>query len=165
MCDVILEVTKRKDGDRMKRLLKVLLILVLLAGVCGSAILIYQGHSNYQQLSKEHPLADRIAEVQDRDDYVSIEEISPYLIDATVSVEDKNFYSHNGVDLAGVARAVLSNLFASVNRAVAARSRSSSAKTYTDCFTIRRSRGRSRKHSSLMNWRATMKKMRSWNCI
>ena len=95
----------------MKRLLKVLLILVLLAGVCGSAILIYQGHSNYQQLSKEHPLADRIAEVQDRDDYVSIEEISPYLIDATVSVEDKNFYSHNGVDLAGVARAVLSNLF------------------------------------------------------
>lgn len=95
----------------MKRLFKIFFCLLLLVLVAGSAFLIYKGHDSYEKMIAEHPLQEQIEKIQDRDDYVSIDEISPYLIDATVSVEDKNFYSHNGVDLAGVARAVLSNLF------------------------------------------------------
>lgn len=41
---------------------------------------------------------------------VPIEELPPYLTDAFVAVEDRKFYSHWGVDLFGIARAVLSNL-------------------------------------------------------
>ncbi len=95
----------------MKRLLKALFTVILLVAIVGSAVLIYQGHSDYQRLSQEHPLDTLVEEARAQENYVSLDEISPYVIDATISVEDKNFYSHNGVDLAGVARAVLSNLF------------------------------------------------------
>ena len=94
----------------MKKLLKLMLVSVLLIIVAGASILIYQGHAEYERLVQEHPLEQVIRQVQSDEDYTQIEEISSYLLDATVSVEDKNFYSHGGVDLAGVTRAVLSNL-------------------------------------------------------
>ncbi len=37
---------------------------------------------------------------------VTIDQISPYVIDATIATEDPNFYSHPGVDPVGIARAV-----------------------------------------------------------
>lgn len=40
-----------------------------------------------------------------------ISEIPEYLKDAVVSIEDKRFYSHSGVDILGLARAAVKNLF------------------------------------------------------
>ncbi|PYF07497.1 1A family penicillin-binding protein [Ureibacillus chungkukjangi] len=42
--------------------------------------------------------------------WVELDEISPYLIDATVAVEDKDFYEHNGFDYSRIASAVLTDL-------------------------------------------------------
>ncbi|MHB0875724.1 MAG: PBP1A family penicillin-binding protein [Anaerolineae bacterium] len=42
--------------------------------------------------------------------YVSIDQIPLQLRQATIAMEDKNFYSNSGIDLAGIARAFLSNL-------------------------------------------------------
>lgn len=39
--------------------------------------------------------------------YVESDQISPYLKDAVVSTEDRNFYSHHGFDIKGIARAAL----------------------------------------------------------
>jgi len=41
---------------------------------------------------------------------VSLEEISPYFTKAVIAVEDKNFYKHHGIDIAGILRAVYMNL-------------------------------------------------------
>ncbi|WP_405030810.1 transglycosylase domain-containing protein [Paenibacillus hexagrammi] len=41
---------------------------------------------------------------------VSLKDISPYLIKATLAVEDQHFYSHFGVDLKAVARAAIVNI-------------------------------------------------------
>lgn len=38
-------------------------------------------------------------------------DVPQYLRDATVAVEDKNFYSHQGLSTTGIARALLSNIF------------------------------------------------------
>ncbi|MEP7204923.1 MAG: transglycosylase domain-containing protein [Candidatus Saccharibacteria bacterium] len=40
---------------------------------------------------------------------VKSEDLSPYLKKATVAIEDKEFYSHNGVSLPGLVRAVVNN--------------------------------------------------------
>ncbi|MEK4253525.1 transglycosylase domain-containing protein [Ureibacillus sp. FSL K6-2830] len=39
-----------------------------------------------------------------------LDEISPYLIEATIAVEDKDFYQHNGFDYSRIASAVLNDL-------------------------------------------------------
>jgi membrane peptidoglycan carboxypeptidase len=41
--------------------------------------------------------------------YVSLDEISPYLVAATIATEDKDFYIHPGFDLGGIARALWEN--------------------------------------------------------
>ena len=41
---------------------------------------------------------------------VDSEDISPYMYQATVAIEDKNFYSHIGVDFIGLARAFISTV-------------------------------------------------------
>lgn len=41
---------------------------------------------------------------------VELEDISPHMQDAIVSIEDSRFYEHNGIDLRGIARAVASNV-------------------------------------------------------
>ena len=43
---------------------------------------------------------------------VKLEEISPFLQHAVVSVEDERFYEHNGFDAIGIARAAVTNLAA-----------------------------------------------------
>ena len=40
---------------------------------------------------------------------VPLKDISPYMQNAMVAAEDREFYHHNGVDLKGVARAFVSN--------------------------------------------------------
>lgn len=41
---------------------------------------------------------------------VALDQVSEYLINATLAVEDRRFYRHHGFDPAGLARAVLNNL-------------------------------------------------------
>jgi len=41
---------------------------------------------------------------------VPLEELPPYLVDAFIAVEDRKFYTHWGVDLFGIARAVVTNV-------------------------------------------------------
>lgn len=41
---------------------------------------------------------------------VELSEISPYLVQATLAIEDRRFFEHHGIDLRGLARAALVNL-------------------------------------------------------
>lgn len=44
------------------------------------------------------------------DDWVKIDDISKHLIDATISVEDKNFYNHKGFDYLRILKAIYINI-------------------------------------------------------
>ena len=43
-------------------------------------------------------------------EWISLKNISPYLIDATISTEDKRFYSHSGFDFLRIAKSVYVNI-------------------------------------------------------
>lgn len=43
-------------------------------------------------------------------EWVSIDNISPYLLNAVISVEDKNFYKHQGFDYLRIMKAMLNNI-------------------------------------------------------
>src|SRR5690606_10220232 len=42
--------------------------------------------------------------------YKPLDELSPWVVQATLAVEDRRFFRHHGVDLRGVARAMVSNV-------------------------------------------------------
>lgn len=43
-------------------------------------------------------------------EWASLDEISPYLINAVISVEDKNFYQHHGFDYLRILKAMITNI-------------------------------------------------------
>ena len=45
--------------------------------------------------------------------WISLDKISPYLIDATISTEDKHFYHHIGFDYLRIAKALITNIVSS----------------------------------------------------
>ena len=53
---------------------------------------------------------------QERRDFVSIEDTPQTLKDALLAIEDERFYSHNGMDFRGLARAVVSNMTGGVQQ-------------------------------------------------
>lgn len=53
-------------------------------------------------------IGDRFSE--ERRYWVSLDEISPFLIDAVVATEDRNFYEHNGFDYKRIAGAILKDI-------------------------------------------------------
>lgn len=48
--------------------------------------------------------------LENREPLSNLNAVSPLLINATIDTEDNRFYEHNGVDLIGIARAVLNNV-------------------------------------------------------
>lgn len=98
-------------------------LLGLIVGVAGVAFVInYYSKDlpDYSQLKKYEPnIITRIyagdggllAEyAQEKRVFVPIQKIPPIVKQAFLSAEDKNFYEHNGVDMAAVARAMIVNL-------------------------------------------------------
>ena len=56
------------------------------------------------------PLRDVLSSNEGRSKWVSLEDISPNLINATLIAEDKRFYSHFGVDPIAIGRALITNI-------------------------------------------------------
>jgi penicillin-binding protein 1A len=109
----------------MKRIIKVFVVLGIVLAVLGGGFigLAYWHFSrdlpDYQQLADyEPPIVTRVhagdgrllAEyASERRIFVPISAIPPRVVDAFLAAEDKNFYSHHGVDFASILRAALTN--------------------------------------------------------
>jgi 1A family penicillin-binding protein len=50
------------------------------------------------------------------DNWTSLDDISPYLINATLSIEDKRFYSHKGFDFLRIGKAMFNNILSGSNK-------------------------------------------------
>ena len=104
---------------RLRRLFRLLFAMILLFLLATGALLgyLYQkelppiGDDVRSKLydSRGNVLTTFTSDGRSRDP-VTLSEISPLLIQATLAVEDRKFYNHSGFDLKGMARAVLVNL-------------------------------------------------------
>ena len=98
----------------MKRVLRFCLKWILLPAVLLALIptgmLIYNGYTLYRQALAEKPVAEMAAEIQTIPNYTPVDELPQIYLDAVISVEDKRFYSHPGVDPLAIARAAFNDL-------------------------------------------------------
>lgn len=84
----------------MKKIIKSFFVFVFI-GILGLTTL---GYLDYKEAIDEISIADKVEEIRANPDYVKIDDVSEYLLEATVSVEDQRFYQHGGVDFIAYGR-------------------------------------------------------------
>lgn len=94
----------------MKKLLfkMIIILLVIIIGFCGYYG--YLGYQIYQDKIQEQSLSERVNQLKSKEDYVTLDQISPIYKEAVLESEDRRFYQHGPVDYYGLARAMLTNL-------------------------------------------------------
>ncbi len=100
---------------KFKKLSKLFLVFVLLVFLGYVGIYVYarftpklaiDSANSYYLYDSENNLVSN----GNSKEWISLDEISPYLINATISIEDKNFYKHQGFDFLRIAKAMYVNL-------------------------------------------------------
>lgn len=94
----------------MKKLLfkMIIILLVIITGFCGYYG--YLGYQIYQDKIQEQSLSERVNQLKSKEDYVTLDQISPIYKEAVLESEDRRFYQHGPVDYYGLARAMLTNI-------------------------------------------------------
>ena len=94
----------------MKKLLfkMIIILLVIITGFCGYYG--YLGYLIYQDKIQEQSLSERVNQLKSKEDYVTLDQISPIYKEAVLESEDRRFYQHGPVDYYGLARAMFINI-------------------------------------------------------
>lgn len=94
----------------MKKLLfkMIIILLVIITGFCGYYG--YLGYQIYQDKIQEQSLSERVNQLKSKEDYVTLDQISPIYKEAVLESEDRRFYQHGPVDYYGLARAMFINI-------------------------------------------------------
>ena len=100
----------------LKKILKINIIIVIIGIIglmclyglayCAPVLDIKTTHQYYIYDGK----GDIVYQGSGTNKWVSLDDISPYFIDAIISIEDKNFYSHKGFDYPRIVKAFITNI-------------------------------------------------------
>lgn len=92
-----------------KIILTLFAVLIIISGAfCGYYG--YQGYRLYKDTLNEQSLQSRVEQLKEKDDYVTLQQISPIYQEAVIESEDRRFYEHGPIDYYGLARATFTNL-------------------------------------------------------
>ncbi len=90
----------------VKRILIILLLILILV----TSIILLNGYHLYQSVLSETSLSDKIKEIKEDEDYVSLSDVPDYYKNAIIAVEDHRYYDHGPIDIIAIGRAVVSNI-------------------------------------------------------
>ena len=97
----------------MKKTSKIILKIFLSLFIIFLLIIGYifgDGYSMYKSATKEISIKEKFKTIQSQENFQKIDDVPDIFIDAIISVEDKRFYSHKGIDFLSIGRAVVTNL-------------------------------------------------------
>ena len=95
----------------MKKFKKIILIISIIAIFVGLfGYILSKGYTMYKTSIEETTIKDKISEIQNQENFVDIDEVPDIFIDAIIAVEDKRFYTHKGVDLLSIGRAIVTDI-------------------------------------------------------
>ncbi len=90
----------------IKKLFFTVIVLILIA----IGLFVGAGYSKYKKVTESLPIDLAARQIAFSENYTEIENISQTFVDAMVSVEDRRFYKHKGIDPIGVVRAIKINI-------------------------------------------------------
>ena len=92
------------------KLIRKLIALIFIFILGCIAIIFYKGYKDYNQIIGEVSVDQKVENIRSKEGYVNSKDISINFLDAIVSVEDRRFKEHGGVDYIGLTRAILYNI-------------------------------------------------------
>lgn len=91
----------------LKRILAAIIIVVI--SVVG--FYTYQGYDMYRNAIQEASVQEKVEEIKsETENYTNIEDLPQDYLNAVVAVEDRRFYTHSGIDIISIGRAVVRNI-------------------------------------------------------
>lgn len=94
----------------MKKIILRLIIIVLLCVIALAVVFLGAGYSMYSKAIKNESIDDKISEIKSNANYTKIDDVSEMYKNAVVAVEDHRFYSHCGIDIWAIMRAMARNV-------------------------------------------------------
>lgn len=97
----------------MKKFLKFLLMLIIFAVLSGTIfVTVYaaKGYKMYIEATGAYPVEKKAEEIQDAENFVSYDELPDFYIKAVISVEDRRFEKHGGIDPVAIGRAIIHDI-------------------------------------------------------
>ncbi len=92
------------------KFIKRLLFTILLIIIIVISTIIYLGYNMYQEAITNTSISDRIQEIKNDENYITIDNIPDDFKHAIIAVEDHRFYTHSGIDLVTTTRSMLENI-------------------------------------------------------
>ena len=96
--------------NHFTKVVKTVLGIFLGTMILCMGVLTLKGYKDYRDALAEKPLEQSLEEVFQKEDFISLSEISPIYKDELIAVEDHRFYNHPGVDVIAIGRAVVNDL-------------------------------------------------------
>ena len=93
----------------MKKLFKVLIFLLLI-GMSIALLFIGNGYNMYKEAIETTPLEEKVEEIRSKENYAEFSELPQMYVNAVISVEDKRFYKHHGIDVLAIGRAFINDI-------------------------------------------------------
>lgn len=92
------------------KFIKRILILIILLFLIWAGLTIKSGYDMYSNALAEKSLDEAIEEIKSKENYTVYDDMPEIYFQALVAVEDRRFYTHNGFDIIGSARAVYNDI-------------------------------------------------------
>ena len=93
----------------MKKLLKILIFLSLI-GISIALLFVGNGYNMYKEALKNTPLNEKVLEIRKKENYTKFSELPQMYVNAVISVEDKRFFKHGGIDIIAIGRATINDI-------------------------------------------------------
>ena len=104
------KIKKNKKINKMKKIARRIIVIPIIVIIVIIGCIYYDGYKLYKNAITETPLTQKVRTVQNKENYVSYNQIPALLSDAIIATEDHRFYSHNGFDIISFCRAMFTNI-------------------------------------------------------
>lgn len=98
-----------KTKTKKKIIRTIFSIIGIIAALCVAiaAFFAIKGAMMWNNAKAEHPVNALVTQLQSAEGFARISELPDFYINAVISVEDRKFRTHNGINLKSIARALL----------------------------------------------------------
>lgn len=93
----------------MKLIKKIFIVLIFVILIVGISF-IHSGYNMYKEAINQCSLEEKINKIKEKKSYTEINEIPTMYKNAVISVEDRRFYKHKGIDILAITRAIINDI-------------------------------------------------------